>query len=121
MQNKLKFPTFDYIKSLPLTDGKDRYGGDVIKEYYFTLFEVYGSIYCRFTYNEDGNERFYLDLMQDGYSDHSGYSSPKSIYECTESDYKLLCEHAQMLYDEILGNLLNSNNECSERWIEENE
>ncbi len=111
MKHKLKFPTYEYIKSLPL---KDEGGEDA--EYNFVLFKVHEHVYCRFTYNEDGYKGFHLDLMCDGFCDKLLIGCHKNFYRMNKKDYKLMCEHAEILYNEIMGNLVNSNEIESEDW-----
>ena len=114
MKHKLKFPTYEYIKSFPLQNDDGEY-----IEYEFTLFTVYRSMYCRFTYNEDGNKGFYLDLMCDGYCDKFSIDCHKRFYRMNKKEYKLMCGHAEILYNEIMNNLLNSNEMESEEWKNE--
>lgn len=57
---QLKFPSYEYIKSLPTFD-KDN---DTYEEYEWTLFETPTSVYGRFSYNEDNTSYIYFDVMR---------------------------------------------------------
>lgn len=99
----LKFPKLGEFKSLPRFEEDD---DEMPIEYAVTLFTVFDDIYCRITFNEDGNNGFYLDLMSDGYCDKYGGSK---YYESTKEGYCTLMFDANELYNEILDNILCSN------------
>ena len=71
---QLKFPPYEWLKKLPLTEKyefKDRVTGksfykNLPREYSFRLFETPISVSARFMYNEDGRGWIYFNVMKDG-------------------------------------------------------
>lgn len=107
---RLIFPDYNKIKALPLFED-DEDGETWAKTYKFNLFDIYGDTYCRFVYNEDGNEKFLLDIMS------GGYITDSETFECSVEGYKMMCCQADMLMSEVFENLTNSNPEYSEDWF----
>lgn len=106
----LKFPPLKMIKSLP----KEING--IYQEYKFDIFEVHGSRYCRIVYNEGGNGRLFLDMMERGYcGEWNLYSSYKS-YDLTVKGYEELKKDCIRGYNTLVQNLLYSNENLSKRW-----
>ena len=97
---KLSFPDYNRIKEL----SKD-------KEYKFTIFKIYSTIYCRFTYNEDWTDKFKADLMCNGYSDTYEPPEFKEWFSNTEEDYKKMCSRIELFYNRLMQTILNSNDE----------
>ena len=102
---KLNFPDYNKLKELP----KDR-------EYKFTIFTIYETIYCRFTYNEDCKDKFKADLMCNGYSDTYEPILFKKWFPNTEEDYKIMCSRIEVFYNKLVRNILNSNEDNSLYW-----
>ena len=103
---QLKFPPYEWLKKLPLTEKytyKDRFTGeeyeeDTFKEYEFTLFATPTDVYGRFTYNEDDSHMIYFDVMEDGYCDHNNLGKR---FKFTKKDYQAACEYAQKVYEDF--------------------
>ena len=90
---QLKFPTYEWIKALPLKqDGHHL-------EYSFTLFRTPTSVYGRFSYNEDDSGWIFFDVMEDGYCDHHERLNKRLKFN--KENYKLICAHAQNVYEEF--------------------
>ena len=102
---QLKFPTYEYIKSLPLTNKEDE-----INEYDWTLFETPTSVYGRFSYNEDGTGYLYFDVMEDGYCDHNRLGLGLKF---NKQNYSKLCKHAQKVFESFYEEL---DKDCSDCW-----
>lgn len=102
---KLNFPKYEDIKKLPLD-----------KEYNFTLFNIIGTVYCRFTYNEDNSERFFLDIMCNGFSDMIEFfpNTHNHSYYGTKTGYEQMCNNAELVYNKILNNMFNLPTEWKE-------
>lgn len=104
---KLNFPKYEDIKKLHLD-----------KKYNFTLFNIIGiigTVYCRFTYNEDNSKGFFLDIMCDGYSDRiKFYNLTDRFYKGTKKEYLSMCNNAELIYNKILNNMFNLPNEWKE-------
>lgn len=96
---KLNFPDYNKLKELPQN-----------KEYKFRIFEVYETFYCRFTYNEDFSGKFKADLMCNGYSDTYEPSDFRKWFDNTEKDYNTMCCNIERLYNQIVEEILNNNN-----------
>lgn len=90
---QLKFPTYEWIKALPLKeDGRHL-------EYSFTLFRTPTSVYGRFSYNEDDSGWVFFDIMEDGFCDHHERLNKRLKFN--KENYKLICDHAQKVYEEF--------------------
>ena len=89
---ELKFPTYDYIKSLPTYNEKT----DTYYEYSWKLFETPTDVYGRLAWNEDDEGYIYFDVMEDGYCDHNTLGLAVKF---NKSNYNKLCKHAQNVFD----------------------
>ena len=107
---QLKFPTYEYIKSLP-TGGQD---GDFFGEYTWTLFHTPTSVYGRFSYNEDDSGWIFFDVMEDGYCDHNNLGMQCKF---NKANYAKICKHAQKVYEDFYREL---DKDYSWQWEKEN-
>lgn len=110
---QLKFPPYEYIKSLPLKK-KVAYTEHVTKkikyreehcEYIFTLFDTPVSTYARFTYNEDDSRHIIFDIMEGGYCDQNSLGMSVRF---NKANYTKICKHAQEVYEDFQRTLLRS-------------
>lgn len=106
---QLKFPSYEYIKSLP-TYSKDT---DTYEDYDWLLFETPTSVYGRFSYNEDDNHHIYFDVMEDGYCDHNTLGM---CVKFNKANYKKICKYAQEVFESFYEAL---DEDCSEYWDED--
>ena len=108
---QLKFPPYEWLKKLPLTEKYtwvdrstgEEYEEETYKEYDFTLFTTPTDVYGRFTYNEDDSHMVYFDVMEDGYCDHNNLGKKVKF---TKKNYEAICKHAQEVYEEFQRELL---------------
>lgn len=89
---ELKFPTYDYIKSLPTYNEKT----DTYYEYSWKLFETPTDVYGRLAWNEDDEGYIYFDVMEDDYCDHNTLGLAVKF---NKANYNKLCKHAQNVFD----------------------
>ena len=109
---QLKFPDYEYIKSLPTvcTDSKNKYEVGLPLEYDWTLFHTPTSVYGRFSYNEDGNGYIHFDVMEDGYCDHNRLGKGVKF---NKANYTKLCKYAQEVFESFYTAL---DYDCSAGW-----
>ena len=107
---QLKFPPYEYIKSLPTYD-KDT---DTYEWYTWTLFETPVNVYGRFSYNEDGEPYIYFDVMEGGYCDKNQLGMRVKF---NKANYAKLCKHAQKIFEEFYKEL---DKDYSYEWDENN-
>ena len=103
---KLKFPPYEYIKSLSTWNKKK----DLPNEYSWTLFDTPTSIYGRFSYNEDDSHFIFFDVMEDGYCDHNNLGMRCKF---NKANYAKICKHAQKVYEDFYREL---DKDCSWQW-----
>lgn len=108
---QLKFPPYEWLNKLPLTQKYtwvdrstgEEYEEETYTEYEFTLFITPTDVYGRFTYNENDSGMIYFDVMEDGYCDHNKLGKR---FKFTKKDYKAACEYAQKVYEDFQKELL---------------
>lgn len=105
---QLKFPSYEYIKSLPTYD-KDT---DTYEKYDWLLFQTPADVYGRFSYNEDGEPYIYFDVMEGGYT---GKNYLGRSVKFNKSNYAKLCNHAQKVFESFYEAL---DEDCSKYWDE---
>lgn len=103
---KLKFPPYEYIKSLPRYDKET----DVYYDYDWTLFETPTNVYGRFSYNEDYSGYIYFDVMEDGYVDHNRLGKALKF---NKANYAKICKYAQEVFESFYAEL---DKDCSDYW-----
>ena len=103
---KLKFPSYEYIKSLPTYD-KDN---DTYEQYDWMLFDTPVNVYGRFSYNEDGGPYIYFDVMEGGYCDMNNLGM---CVKFNKTNYKKICKHAQKVFESFYIAL---DEDCSKYW-----
>lgn len=106
---QLKFPSYEYIKSLPTYD-KDT---DTYEEYKWLLFQTLTSAYGRFSYNEDGEPYIYFDVMECGYCDKNYLGM---YVKFNKANYAKICKHAQKVFESFYEAL---DEDCSKYWDED--
>lgn len=76
----------------------------------YRLFHIIDSVGCKLTYNENGEGGFYLDIMDNGYSDRINYfpSNEYHFYYGDEDGYKEMVAHANNIYNSIITSLLSN-------------
>jgi hypothetical protein len=109
---KLKFPTYEYIKSLPTEDTGtgNGYGDKLPLESDWDLFETPTSVYGRLSYNEDGSGYIFFDVMEGGYCDHNDLGKS---FKFNKANYEKLCKYAQEVFESFYTAL---DKDCSENW-----
>jgi hypothetical protein len=103
---QLKFPTYEYIKSLPTYDKET----GLYPEYNWSLFETPTDVYGRLTWNVDDEGYIYFDVMEDGYCDHNTLGLTVIF---NKDNYKKLCKHAQAVFESFYTAL---DRDCSVDW-----
>ena len=101
---ELKFPSYEWLKALPLKREvmrKDSISGKLYKdeehcEYKFTLFDTPVYVYGQLSYNEDDSKYIYFDVMENGYSNMNSYGLELKF---NKKNYQKLCKHAQEVYE----------------------
>lgn len=99
---KLKFPSYEYIQSLPKDD-----------EYRWELFETPTSIEGCLSYNEDSLGYIYFDVLE---SDFIGANGLGLTLKFNKKNYKAICKHAQEVFEMFYTYL---DRDCSSMWDEE--
>lgn len=92
---QLKFPTYEYIKSLPTASKADK---GYYYEYDWKLFATPTGDKGVISYNLDEEGWIYFDVFEDGYSEvnHLGLALKLNKANCAK-----LCKHAQKVYEEF--------------------
>lgn len=100
---KLKFPTYEWLKALPLKRTYTSVSRDGVFyereehcEYRFLLFNTPVFAYGQFSYNEDDSRYIYFDVMEGGYSNMNSYGLALKF---NKTNYKKICKHAQEMYE----------------------
>ena len=106
---KLRFPSYEYIKSLPRFNEDD----DTYNKYDWLLFQTPVDVYGRFSYNEDGEPYICFDVMEDGYSEMNDLGMSVKF---NKANYAKLCKHAQKIFESFYEAL---DEDCSEYWDED--
>ena len=104
---QLKFPPYEYIKSLPKVDEDD---DDCFIKYDWVLFTTPVDVYGRLSYNEDDSGYIYFDVMEDGYCDQNQFGIGLKF---NKKNYAKLCKHAQKVFESFYKEL---DTDCSEQW-----
>ena len=107
---KLKFPPYEYIKSLP-RKCKD---SDMFHEYTWKLFDTPIWVYGRLSYNEDDSGWIFFDVMEGGYCDRNSLGMRCKI---NKANYTKICKHAQEVFEEFYREL---DKDYSWQWEKEN-
>ena len=92
---QLKFPEYEYIKSLPKNKPDDR---AYYYEYKWKLFELPVDIEGILSYNLDGEGFIFFDVFEGGYS---GMNTFGQAVKFSKANYMKLCKHAQNVLDEF--------------------
>ena len=109
---ELKFPTYEYIKSLPTIceESEHEYLIGLPLEYEWKLFYTPVSAEGILSYNLDGDGYIYFDVWENGYT---GMNDLGLAVKFNKTNYKKLCKHAQYIFNgfyEALGR------DCSADW-----
>ena len=105
---QLKFPPYEYIKSLPKWDKEE----DLPKQYRWLLFDTPTSVHGTLSYNEDGDGFLYFDVWEGGYT---GENYLGLALKCNKANYAKICKHAQEIFEEFYEAL---DEDCSKYWEE---
>lgn len=92
---QLKFPTYEYIKSLPKTFKNNK---DYYYEYDWKLFATPTGDEGVISYNLNGEGWIYFDVFEDGYS---GVNSLGLTLKFNKANYAKICKHAQKVFEEF--------------------
>ena len=106
---KLKFPSYEYIKSLPRFNEDD----DTYNKYDWLLFQTPVDVYGRFSYNEDGESYICFDVMEGGYCEMNDLGMSVKF---NKANYAKLCKHAQKIFESFYEAL---DEDCSKYWDED--
>ena len=104
---QLKFPTYEYIKSLPKHKREDK---DYYYEYTWKLFDTPIDVEGRLSYNLDGDGFIFFDVFEGGYSNMNDMGL---VVKFNKANYKKLCKHAQNIFDGFYEAL---DRDCSIYW-----
>ena len=109
---QLKFPTYDYIKSLPkvCTKSKYKYLIGLPNEYEWTLFNTPTSVVGTLSYNLDGDGYIHFDVWESGYT---GENDLGLAVKFNKVNYAKLCRHAQNIFEGFYEAL---DRDCSADW-----
>ena len=103
----LKFPTYEYIKSLPRHMVGDE---DAVLEYEWRLFELPIDADGALSYNLDGDGYIYFDVFEGGFS---GMNNLDMALKFNKTNYAKICKHAQEVFESFYQTL---DKDCSELW-----
>lgn len=106
---QLKFPSYEYIKSLPKFNKDD----DTYNKYDWILFQIPLDVYGWFSYNEDGESYICFDVMEGGYSEMNDLGMSVKF---NKTNYKKICKHAQKIFESFYEAL---DEDCSQYWDED--
>lgn len=109
---QLKFPTYEYIKSLPkiCKESEYKYLIGLPNEYEWKLFDTPTSVEGVLSYNLDGSGYIFFDVYEGGYS---GENDLGLAVKFNKSNYQKLCKHAQNIFDGFYEAL---DRDCSDSW-----
>ena len=109
---QLKFPTYEYIKSLPKTCTKSEYKYNIglPLEYEWKIFDTPTSIQGTISYNLDGSGYIFFDVWELGYT---GENNLGLAVKFGKNNYKKLCKHAQNIFEGFYEAL---DRDCSDEW-----
>ena len=106
---KLKFPSYEYLKSLPLYEEDEEfikeYGKDAATpiEYKWMLFDTPVGVYGKIFYNLDDDCCLYFDVMEQGYSGMNDLAC--CCKKLTEIDYMEFCKKVQCFFESFYNTL----------------
>ena len=103
---QLKFPPYEYIKSLPKTEADTEF----YRQYEWILFDTPICTPGRFSYNENGEGYIYFDVMEGGYSEMNNLGLALKF---NKANYAKICKHAQKVFEEFYKEL---DVDYSEQW-----
>lgn len=109
---QLKFPEYEYIKSLPTicTKSENDYDIGLPLEYEWKLFDTPVSVEGTLSYNLDGSGYIFFDVWEDGYT---GQNDLGLAVKLNKANYKKLCKHAQNIFEGFYEAL---DKDCSADW-----
>ena len=103
---QLKFPPYEYLKSLPVTEE----GSDVPAEYRYILFTTPTTVHGRLSYNEDGSGCIFFDVLEYGYVEVNNFGMALKL---NKANYTKICKHAQKVFEDFYREL---DIDYSEQW-----
>ena len=104
---QLKFPEYEYIKSLPKCQRKDK---DIYYEYRWKLFDTPVDAEGVLSYNLDGSGFIFFDVFEGGYSNMNDFGLAVKF---NKKSYTKLCKHAQNIFEGFYEAL---DRDCSNEW-----
>ena len=109
---QLKFPEYEYIKSLPKVCKNSEYDYEIglPLEYEWKLFDTPVDVEGVLKYNLDGSGYIFFDVMEAGYCDQNTLGLAVKF---NKANYKKLCKHAQNIFDGFYEAL---DRDCSTYW-----
>ena len=92
---KLKFPPYEYIKSLPKHNPDDE---NWYYEYTWKLFEDLMGNEGKISYNLNGEGFVYFDVFEDGYSNMNWLGVAARF---NKANYAKICKHTQKVFEDF--------------------
>ena len=92
---QLKFPPYEYIKSLLKHKNDDK---DYYYEYDWKLFSLPIDVEGVISYNLTGDGFVYFDVFEDGYSDMNCIGLALKF---NKANYAKICKHAQKVFEDF--------------------
>ena len=110
---QLKFPDYEYIKSLPKNKREDR---DCYYEYRWKLFDTPVDAEGVLSYNLDGSGFIFFDVFEGGYSNMNDLGLAVKF---NKANYEKLCKHAQNILNGFYEALDKDYSDCWEDYKSE--
>ena len=109
---QLKFPTYEYIKSLPkiCTKSEYKYNIGLPLEYEWKLFDTPVSVEGVLSYNLDGSGYIFFDVLESGYTNENNLGVAVKF---NKTNYMKICKHAQNIFEGFYETL---DRDCSDGW-----
>ena len=109
---QLKFPPYEYIKSLPTVCTESEYDYEIglPLEYDWKLFDTPTSVHGSLSYNEDGSGFIFFDVWEGGYT---GENDLGMRCKLNKANYAKICKHAQRVFEDFYREL---DKDCSWQW-----
>lgn len=101
---ELKFPSYEWLKALPLKREvmrKDTFSGKQYKdeepcEYKFTLFDTPVSVFGQLSYNENDSRYIFFDVIENW---HTNMNNLGIALKFNKVNYQKICKYAQEVYE----------------------
>ena len=101
---ELKFPSYEWLKALPLKREimrKDTFSGKQYKdeepcEYKFTLFDTPVNVFGQLSYNENDSRYIFFDVIENW---HTNMNNLGIALKFNKVNYQKICKYAQEVYE----------------------